>query len=303
MLKEVGFIRCKTALNVENKSKFFYASINPYLGCQHQCRYCYVQAEKYSKGNDISCVKVKFNIVDVLIKEISKYIRKTPYGVIYLGTSSDPYQPIEEKYLISHKILSLILNHTSYNIHIFTKSALVLNDIELFKKFKERINISITLITTDERTKEIFEPNSSSILERLECIKRINFEGINCGCSFMPILPYITDSEKNLEDLFLKLKQNRCSYIWWGYLTLRKNITDIKKISQREKYYDILSKNFPELIEKYNFLYKNKFLPEKAYQKIIDKKIIGMAKKYNLPYFGPKWKNSLIQPNQLLFKF
>ena len=113
MFKDVELISCKRALNVEYKSNFLYASINPYLGCQHQCEYCYVQAEKYSKNNDISCVKVKRNIIDVLIRDLSKYIRKTPYGVIYLGTSSDPYQPIEEKYLVSSKILSLILNQNN----------------------------------------------------------------------------------------------------------------------------------------------------------------------------------------------
>ncbi|MFN4228181.1 MAG: radical SAM protein, partial [Candidatus Ratteibacteria bacterium] len=170
------------------------------------CRYCYVQSEKYSKTRDLSYVKVKYNILDILLKEISKYKRKYFSGVVYLGTSSDPYQPKEKEYFLSFKILSLILSHTSYNIHIFTKSSLILKDIDLFKKFSDRINISISMITTNEEIKKIFEPNSDNIEKRLDCIKNLTSEGINCGCSIMPILPYITDSEQNFEELFFNLR-------------------------------------------------------------------------------------------------
>lgn len=291
-------IKCRTALNVDLVNNHLYASINPYLGCEHQCRYCYVQAEKYSKTKDLSFVKVKYNILDILLKEISKYNQKYPSGVIYLGTSSDPYQSKEKEYLLSHKILSLVLHHTSYNIHIFTKSLLVLNDIDLFEKFKDRINISITIITTDEKIRKIFEPNSTTIKERLDCIKKLNSVGINCGCSIMPVLPYITDSDKNFENLFYNLKQYNCKYIWWGYLTLRENITNTNRQSQKKLYYNILLQHFPALLDKYNLLYQKKFLPNKTYQKFVDKEIISIAKKYNLSCFGPKWQHRF-SPQQL----
>ncbi len=283
-------IRCNKALNVDVVKNHIYASINPYVGCQHQCKYCYVQADKYSKTQDLSFVKVKYNILDILLKEISKYKIKYFSGVIYLGTSSDPYQDKEKKYFFSSKIISFILNHTSYNVHIFTKSSLVLKDIDLFKKFSNRINISISLITANEKIKKIFEPNSDSIEKRLSCIKYLNLEGISCGCAVMPILPYITDSEKNFEELFFNLRKNGCRYIWWGYLTLRENIKNIKKQSQKNLYYKVLQEYFSNLIDNYESLYRNSFLPDIRYQKIIDKKIINIAQKYNLSYFGPTWK-------------
>lgn len=283
------FITCKTALNVTIENTILYASINPYLGCEHKCKYCYVQAEKYSKGKDTFCVKVKLNIIDVLAKELTKYIKKYNCGIIYLGTASDPYQPVEQKFKLSHKILSLIFNHTPYNIHVFTKSKYILDDIELFIKFKNRINISITIITIDEKIKKIFEPYSSSIKERLECIKKLNSEQIHTGCAIMPILPYITDNKYHLENLIRALKTFKCSYIWWDYLTLRDNITDIQYQSQKERYLEIISKHFPELTTKYLVLYRNNVSPNFEYQKLINKIILNLAKKYNIRYQGPEW--------------
>lgn len=293
-----NFVHCKTALNIDIYNDKIYASVNPYIGCEHQCRYCYVQAEKYSKQNDLSVVKIKHNIIDVLIKDLAKYNTRFPTGTIYLGTSSDPYQPQERIYRLSHKILSLVLNHTAYNIHIFTKSIFILDDIDLFKKFANRINISISIITVDENIKKIFEPNSHSVNQRLQCMLKLNSEGINCGCAIMPVLPYITDSIYQLESLYSQLKQHNCKYVWWGYLTLRRNITNIKKLSQKEIYYRILYEYYPELVKKYDELYNNKFLPNNGYQKMIDLRLKNLAKKYKIPYYGPIWRNSA-KPIQL----
>ncbi|MCS7227803.1 MAG: radical SAM protein [Endomicrobia bacterium] len=285
----ISFTSCKTALNVGNIKDIFYASINPYLGCTHQCVYCYVQAEKYSKGKDVFFTYVKHNIIDILIKELSKYTIKYQKGIIYLGTSSDPYQPLEQQFKLSHKILSIIFNNTSYNVHIFTKSKNILDDIELFTKFKNRVNISITITTIDEKIKNIFEPNSHSVKERLECIKKLNLNEITTGCAMMPILPFITDNETHIEQLIFQLKQFKCKYIWWDYLTLRNNITNSTKLSQKQKFYEILSTNFPHLLNKYLLLYNNKILPTLKYQNFINRKIIKIIRKYNLSYFSPKF--------------
>jgi DNA repair photolyase len=288
---------CKTALNISinRYTNEIETSINPYLGCSHRCNYCYVQAEKYSKEKNIDEVEIKINIIDVLIKQLNNLLAKYSSGIVYLGTSSDPFQPVERKYKLSHKILSLLLEHTPYNIHIFTKSVFILDELELIKKFKERVNISITIITTDEKIKNIFEPYSSSIEERLYCMKEFNSNNISCGCSIMPILPYITDTKDNIEKLFSTLKEAYCSYVWWGYLTLRENITQINKISQKEKYFTILSKHFPELVEKYKILYKNKISPNLEYQKIVDTRLKFYAKKYKISFCGPKWTKQVYQ--------
>ncbi len=290
-------VNCKTAINVSinQHTNEIESSINPYLGCFHKCNYCYVQAEKYSKEKTINEVEIKINIIDVLIKQLNNLLPKYSSGIVYLGTSSDPFQPVEKKYKLSHKILSLLLEHTPYNIHIFTKSTIVLDELELIKKFKERVNMSITIITTDEKIKNVFEPYSSSIKERLYCMKEFNSNNISCGCSVMPILPYITDTKDSIEKLFSALKDGFCSYVWWGYLTLRENITQINKISQKEKYFNILSQHFPELVEKYKVLYKNRISPNLEYQKIIDTRLKFYAKKYKLSYYGPKWTKQVYQ--------
>lgn len=312
---EYELINCKTALNISCKDKYLDATINPYIGCYHSCKYCYVQSEKYRQVDSpeelFNKVKVKTNIVERFIKEIAKYKEKCYEGVIYLGSSSDPYQPIENEFKLSHKIVEIILKYTPYKLHIFTKSKLVLNDIDLFQQYNSRVAISVSLITVLEKTKNIFEPNSSSVEERLYCISELNKKGINTGCAIMPILPYITDSDEQLTELISTLSKFGSEYIWWGYLTLRENITKKSLVgqiseSQKEVYYKVLEKHFPQYINEYRILYKNHISPDKKYQKLIDKKIFYISKKYKISFRGPQWSlqnKSLSYVQQLRLMF
>lgn len=105
--------------------------INPYVGCGHNCQYCYARFMKRFTnhleewGNFID---VKVNITEVLKKEINR--PKFQKGRIYIGTVTDPYQPIEGKYQLTRKILEILKNYKN-PISILTKSDLVLRDIDL----------------------------------------------------------------------------------------------------------------------------------------------------------------------------
>lgn len=46
-------------------------------------------------------------------------------------------------------------------LHVLTKSDLVLRDIDIFKKF-DKVKVGLTINTFVNRTKELFEPNSPS---------------------------------------------------------------------------------------------------------------------------------------------
>jgi len=49
---------------------------------------------------------VKINMPEILSKEIKKERYKN--GNIYVGTVTDPYQPLEEKYEITRKVLEIL---------------------------------------------------------------------------------------------------------------------------------------------------------------------------------------------------
>ena len=187
-------INCKTAIS---KCKFPNGgwAINPYVGCSHGCIYCYARfMKRFTKHTEKwgDFVDVKVNMPEVLSKEIRKERYKN--GNIYIGTVTDPYQPLEEKYEITRKVLE-ILSKYPYPVSILTKSDLVLRDIDILKRFKN-VDVNITLNTLDEDWKNLVEPNSPPIENRILTISKLKEENIKVYAMMGPFWPFFSDAEE-----------------------------------------------------------------------------------------------------------
>src|SRR6187399_950442 len=88
---------CKSALTHVRGMPFRW-SLNPYMGCVHQCTFCFVRAfeklaDRPSDGRYGTSIRVKTNLVDVLRRELARPSWKREKVVV--GTATDPYQPAE----------------------------------------------------------------------------------------------------------------------------------------------------------------------------------------------------------------
>ena len=160
--------------------------INPYVGCQHGCRYCYASFMKRFTGHSEpwgEFVDVKINAPQVLARQL----KRPKEGSVLIGTVTDPYQPLEKKYRITRGCLEALLG-SSLSLNVLTRSPLAARDIDLFKKLHD-IEIGLSITTDSEETKRLFEPNSPSILSRIEALKKIHDAGINTYVFIGPMLP------------------------------------------------------------------------------------------------------------------
>jgi DNA repair photolyase len=165
--------------------------INPYVGCQHGCKYCYASFMKRFTGHSEpwgEFVDVKINAPQVLAKQL----KRPKVGSVLFGTVTDPYQPLEKKYRITRGCLEALLG-SQLSLNILTRSPLVIRDIDLFKKLDD-IEIGLSITTDKEETKKIFEPNVPSILSRVEALRKIHDAGISTYVFIGPMLPL--DPEK-----------------------------------------------------------------------------------------------------------
>ena len=184
------------AKNILSKSKVYDWTINPYVGCQHGCIYCYAKFMKRFSGHKENWgefVDVKINAPELLNQEI----KKKKKGRVWVSGVCDPYQPVEKKYELTKKCLE-ILQRNNWPVVIQTKSPLVLRDLELLKKF-QKIEVGFTITTGDEKIKQIFEPRTSSIEKRVQALERLHQEGIKTYAMIAPLLP-------KAESLVTKLK-------------------------------------------------------------------------------------------------
>jgi len=171
---------------VLSRSKIYDYVVNPYVGCEHACVYCYARfIKRFTRHSEPwgRFVDVKVNAPEVLEKEQARK-RK---GTVWVSGVCDPYQPIEARYRVTRRCLE-ILQKGNLSVVIQTKSHLVLRDIDIFKHFPN-IEVGLTITTASEGIRRIFEPGAPPIKKRLEALEALYNEGIVTYVMIAPVLP------------------------------------------------------------------------------------------------------------------
>lgn len=250
-------IHVNTILNKITQKDYLFTgdyTLEPYQNCEFACTYC--------DSSYDPIIYIKTNIIETLNKEIKKSSR----GRIIIGSVNDPYQKAEEKYKLTRDILKSIKKH-KFSCHILTKSELVLRDIDLLKSMDSIVTISI--ISLNKSITRIFEKNVQDTIRRLEIIKKLNENKILAGIAIIPVLPLIVDNE--LEELIKISKKYNAQYVLYKHLEL--------KGDQKNIFFEIIKKFYPNLLNDYVKLYENSYFPKKNYIKDLSNKIkISSAK-------------------------
>jgi len=287
MVKE---IYAKTILNKHKKRDSWFLddySLNPYQLCQYNCLYCYIRGSKYGE-NIADELAVKVNAPQLLEKEIRKKALRKEYGFIALSSATEPWQPIEEKYGITRKCLKVISRYR-FPVHCSTKSKLILRDLDLLKEIdnkailpddlrwlKHGVLVTLSISSLDDKVAKIFEPGAPKPRERLNVLYRVREEGLHAGIAYIPVLPFISDSTENLEEMIRTAKEYNADYVFVGALTLYG--------FGKKLYYKVLEKYFPSLLPKYRKLFKIFNQPSREYQLKLGRKARKLCEKYNVKY-------------------
>ena len=110
---------CRTALN-RVKGMPFAWSLNPYMGCVHQCTFCYVRAferraDRPSDDRYGRSIRVKINVADVLARELAR--PAWAHEPVAIGAATDPYQPAEGRYRLTRaSVQALATVHNPFSI-------------------------------------------------------------------------------------------------------------------------------------------------------------------------------------------
>ena len=192
---KIAFRDTKNILVKSNIPSIDYV-INPYVGCQHGCIYCYAEfmirftGHKGDRWGEFLDIKV-FN-ADKIKPE--KYKGKR----IALSSVTDPYLPLEKKYQNTRQILERLVG-TDAEISILTKSKLVVRDIDLFKKFKN-LEVGISISTLDDAFAKKIEHGASKPSDRLDALNTVYEAGIKTYTFISPFFPEITDYKAIIEE-------------------------------------------------------------------------------------------------------
>lgn len=197
-------IECKTVMTKSKIPTLDYA-INPYLGCEHGCVYCYATfMARFSNIKDEwgSFVGVKANAPEVLRKEIP---RRAP-GVVMFGSVCDAYQQVEERFEITRACLEEFIGADGFEVGVLTKSDLVVRDIDVLTKLPgASAGFSITCL--DRELAAEFEPGAPSPSRRLAAMRELASAGVPVWGFFGPVLPGFSDGEREIVEVLLAMQQ------------------------------------------------------------------------------------------------
>jgi DNA repair photolyase len=176
-------IQAKAILSL---SKVYDYVINPYVGCQHACSYCYARFIKRFTGHKEpwgEFLDVKINAPALLQREITR----KKLGRVWVSGVCDPYQPLEAKYELTRQCLEILKQH-KWPVTVQTRSPLVLRDMDIFKGASD-VEVGLTITTTDDNVRKLFEPDAPPIEGRIKALDELHKAGIRTYAMIAPMLP------------------------------------------------------------------------------------------------------------------
>ncbi|WP_041450976.1 Rv2578c family radical SAM protein [Hoyosella subflava] len=273
-------VLCKSALNrvpAESGMPFRW-TVNPTRGCTHQCKYCFARpTHEYldlSAGSDFdSEIVVKTNIVPVLRRELRRASWRREN--VALGTNTDPYQRAEGRYKLMPGIISA-LAESGTPFSVLTKGTLLRRDLPLLSAVSRHVDVSlgVSLAMLDEELQQSVEPGTPTPRARLSLIRAIREAGMPCGVMIAPVIPYLTDSAQQLDDLLGAVSEAGATKVTVLPMHLRGSTRDV--------FMNWLGEQHPALIRRYRAVYGRGAYASTDYQEWLRARVAPLVRKHCL---------------------
>ena len=195
------------------------------------------------------------------IKNPGRYAGKE----LFLGSVTDPYQPIEETCRRTRTLLEQ-MQGSGCTVSIATKSDLILRDLDLIKTFPNA-RVSWSINTLDEGFRTDMD-EAVSIERRLDAMKAFHDAGVRTTCFISPIFPGITDVPA-----IIRRAKAQCNLIWLENLNLRGGY--------KKTILDYIAEKRPDLVPLYRAIYQQK---DRSYWNVLDAQMREFTAEQGLLY-------------------
>jgi DNA repair photolyase len=253
-------------------------SLNPYMGCVHQCTFCYVRAferraDRPSDDRYGQAIRVKTNVVEVLRRELARP-GWNGEGVA-IGAATDPYQPAEGRYRLTRGCLEALAEARN-PFSIITRGPLIVRDLDVLAEAARRAKVSVTFSvpTLDQEVWRKTEPGTAPPRQRLRALSRLVEAGVRASVGMAPILPGISDRPEQLAEVVRAARDAGACGVWANVLFLRPGT--------REHFLENLARDWPEELERYEELYAGKAYLGAKETKPIRARVAELAKEIGI---------------------
>ena len=295
----------RSALNSPEVTRMGFWSINPYIGCEFGCTYCYARdthrftvERAVAEAADAPDTRITRRPATeaferhILVKDrlhdiICRTLEPSRIGstAIVIGTATDPYQPAEQRYGATRSVLEALLRFEGLHLGIITKSPLIMRDLDLLAEVAARhsLRVNISLASVDREMIRRLEARSPAPAARLRALTALRQRGIRAGVMMAPIVPMLTDTMTALRNLFEAGVAAGAQRIHGASLRLGP--------TAREMFLAQLTREFPHLVARYQKHFGRSGHASRAYQLALRKRLHGLQVEFGLEREG-RWEEA-----------
>ena len=140
----------------------------------HNCYVPHMKHKQLEARTWGTYVDVKEGVPELLDKQLRRLRQPTR---VFMSTATDPYQPVEERYQVTRRVLEVFARHPQHSLFILTKQTLVERDADLIARLP-RAAVGMSISVMDDRLAGIIEPWAAPTSRRLATIRRLSARGI-----------------------------------------------------------------------------------------------------------------------------
>jgi DNA repair photolyase len=198
-------------------------TLNPYKGCELGCAFCPVRIDQRDPGGWLDFerrVGVKTNLVEAFLRDLkADTFENRP---LVLGSDSEPWQPAEEHFRVTRALLTAIAGVDGLDLRIHTRASLIARDTDLLVKVaqRNRLTVSFSLCSMDDRINRLIEPKAPSAMRRLAAMEALSRAGLEVGVLVAPFLSGLDERELGLQALLTRAANAGAHFAGLGFLDL-----------------------------------------------------------------------------------
>jgi DNA repair photolyase len=306
-------IEPKSIVNLSSATNMIFASVNPYIGCEFGCAYCYARdthrwtVERAAAGRADGVARealdlapseaferrilVKQNAAAILTRTLDPgRLRGDP---LVIGTATDPYQPAERVYRITRSLLEILLRYRNLHLGIITKSPLITRDTDLLAELSRhhRLTVSLSLGSIDAGLLRRLEPRTPAPHARLRAMQKLTHAGVRVGLLIAPILPGITDGRRALRTLIAAAKDAGAAWVAGSPLRMGP--------ATRATLLPWLVRERPDLAARYQRHYGSRHWVSRSYGDALHRRIVALQEEVGIqPDEGLREKRNFSRPKR-----
>jgi DNA repair photolyase len=307
----------RSVLNSPASTGMGFWSVNPYVGCEFGCTYCYARdthryavERAHSEGRLSSAEFGEFRGAEgweaferrILVKtDAARVLARTldparlAGGSLVIGTATDPYQPAERRFRLTRSLLQTLLGYRKLSIGIITKSPLVERDIDLLVALgaHHSVSVHLSLATLDARLARRLEARSPVPAARLRALGRLTAAGIRAGLLVAPVVPGVTDDRAGLSALLAAAGRAGAHYAVASALRLGP--------AARSRFLPVLEREFPALATRYRRHYATADHAPRDYQRALERRFAALQREHGFSVEASmreaqEWREGRVEP-------